>query len=176
MQYLIAMGGNIGSPEKTFSQALEKMTAAFSADIRSATYYWTKPLVHPSAPVRQQPYLNTVICFETDRTPESVLQELFAIECALGRVRANEQIPWGPRTIDLDMIAAEQLVLSTDTLDLPHPHMHKRDFVLLPMLELVPEWQHPITQQSLPQLIEALDEHSILGPLEQNPDQVIHLP
>lgn len=172
MQYLVAMGGNIGSPEKTFSQALEKITAAFSADIRVATCYWTKPLVHPSAPVRQQPYLNTVICFETERAPESVLQELFAIECALGRVRANEQIPWGPRTIDLDIIAVEQMVLSTDTLDLPHPQMHKRDFVLLPMLELVPDWQHPITHKSLPQLIEALDEHSILGPLEQNTDQV----
>ena len=64
----------------------------------------------------------------------------------------------------------------TDTLDLPHPQMHKRDFVLLPMRELVPEWKHPITHKSLTQLIEALDEHSILGPLGQNPEQVINLP
>ncbi|MCL4128374.1 UNVERIFIED_CONTAM: hypothetical protein GTU68_004718 [Idotea baltica] len=169
MRYTIALGGNVGCPEETFEQAIQLIAKVISPDIVRSSLYRTKPLIHPSAAVRQQAYLNTVIELESDLEPEEVLNKLFFVERSMGRVRENEQIPWGPRTLDLDIIAVDDLVVSTEMLSLPHPEMQNRDFVLLPMAELNPDWVHPVLKQDLLSLVEALEEHWIIErvPLDQ---------
>lgn len=162
MRYTIALGGNIGNPQETFERAIKKLSEVISPVIESSSLYWTKPLVHPNVAVKQRAYLNAVVELDSERSPEEILKQLFYVECSLGRVRENEQIPWGPRTIDLDLIAAQDAVLSTESLTLPHPEMHKRDFVLLPMVEINPNWLHPILQETLPSLIQSLEEHWII--------------
>lgn len=164
MRYLIAMGGNIGKPAETFARAIELLQLHISPEVECSSLYWTEPLRHPSAPVRQHAYLNGVVALESFLLPELVLDRMFEIECLLGRVRANEQIPWGPRTIDLDLIAVDDQIVSTKYLELPHPRMHQRDFVLIPMRELAPEWRHPVSGLGLDELIDSLEERWIIEP------------
>jgi 2-amino-4-hydroxy-6-hydroxymethyldihydropteridine diphosphokinase len=163
MRYTIALGGNVGDARKTLDQAVCAIEKAISRPLAVSTYYWTKPLVHPSKPVRQNPYLNAVVEIDALLDPEEVLRRLLAIESSLGRVRANEQIPWGPRTIDLDLIAQEQAIVETEFLTLPHPQMHLRDFVLLPMQQVNPQWRHPLLKQNVSEMLAALQERFILS-------------
>jgi 2-amino-4-hydroxy-6-hydroxymethyldihydropteridine diphosphokinase len=117
----------------------------------------TEPLIHPDDPERSQPaYLNGAVLLESDLSPEEVLQKLLSIESELGRQRFVGQPRWRPRHIDLDLIAADNLVLHSSTLTVPHPEMHKRRFVLAPMAEVWGDWVHPIIGKDVRALLDAL--------------------
>jgi len=89
----------------------------------------------------QADFINAVAELETGLSPADLLQSLLSIENQLGRVRDGQQ--WGPRCIDLDLLACEELILKSKDLELPHPFMHLRAFVLVPLLELEPEFRIP---------------------------------
>ena len=92
----------------------------------------------PSAP----PYVNAVGRWDTALSPEAALAALLGTEAAFGRRRS---VPNAPRTLDLDLLAHGRTVCATDTLTLPHPRLAERDFVLRPLLDVAPSWQHPQT-------------------------------
>ncbi len=112
-------------------------------EIRSASLYETSP----QEVVDQPPFLNTVVTGRTALAPLALLDSLHAIEAALGRDRARER-PKGPRSIDVDLLLYGSQVIAEERLVVPHPSMHLRKFVLVPLLELAPELLDPA--QSVP--------------------------
>lgn len=137
---IIALGANLGSLEQTFERALALLEERVGKVLKRSRWIRSKPL--ESEEKNQNDYLNGVVLLETELAPEQVLSNLHEIEASLGRKREEETVRWGPRVIDLDLIAVDDLVIDTPTLTLPHPEMHKRDFVLQPLAEICPEWRH----------------------------------
>src|SRR5262249_46477963 len=117
--------------------------------------YETAALTLPGSPP-QPPYLNGAVLVETSSDPEAILALLLTIEHELGRDRSKETERWCARAIDVDLIGVECLIVSSASLTLPHPEMHRRDFVLVPVCDVSPEWRHPLLGKTARQLRDAL--------------------
>ena len=134
----IGLGGNLGDPVERIRSARRAVAAipgvretAFSSLYRSA----------PMGPAEQPEYVNAVMAAATTLAPLALLRALQAVERAFGRVRAGER--WGPRTLDLDILLYGQETLDTAQLNVPHPGLAEREFVLLPLLEIAPGLEIP---------------------------------
>jgi 2-amino-4-hydroxy-6-hydroxymethyldihydropteridine diphosphokinase len=128
----IALGGNVGDVRATFARAIALLCAdgAVQAVARSADYRT------PPWGVTDQPaFINAVIAVSTTLAPHALLARVQACERALGRDRAHER-RWGPRPIDLDLLAYDDVALHDADLILPHPHLFERAFVLVPLAEI----------------------------------------
>ncbi len=150
----IALGANlpsrVGEPAATLAAAVEEL-GAYGKVIARSSLYRTAPVG-----LAQQPdFLNGAVILETPLPPRELLEALLTIERGFGRER-SQQPPKGPRTLDLDLLLFDALVLDEPVLTLPHPAMHQRRFVLEPLAELVPDWQHPVLHRSVGALLEAL--------------------
>lgn len=154
----IALGANLGDPAATFERALALM--AERAGVVRARSRWlaSEALIHPDdSALWHPPYLNGVVLVETDLAPLALLSVLQGIEAELGRDRDREEMRWQPRPLDLDIIALGERTLALPGLSVPHPRMHERDFVLRPLVELWPDWRHPVLQATARDLLAALD-------------------
>ena len=131
----IALGGNVGDVRSTFDQAIAMLSDGPEVRItaRSSDYQTL-----PWGVTDQPPFTNAVIAVSTTLAPHQLLARAQACERALGRDRARER-HWGPRTVDLDILAYDDLVLNDATLTLPHPHLFERAFVLVPLAEIAPD-------------------------------------
>jgi 2-amino-4-hydroxy-6-hydroxymethyldihydropteridine diphosphokinase len=132
---LLALGGNIGDVRATFDRAIAMLCGdplvrlkARSSDYRTPPWGFTD----------QPPFINAVIAVTTPLSPHDLLARAQACERALGRNSARE-VHWGPRPIDLDLLAYDDVALSDETLSLPHPHLFERAFVLVPLAEIAPD-------------------------------------
>lgn len=162
----IAFGGNLGDPIATLKRALPMINECVGGIVKLSSLYETKALtlngeVHPN-------YVNAVIEAWSWSDPESILRELLRIEHELGRDRSPDK-RWEPRTIDLDLLFVGDAVLRTPPLNLPHPEIAKRDFVVTPMAEIAPDFTHPLLERSMLELSRALagssDEKFVLRTL-----------
>ncbi|MBU4319949.1 MAG: 2-amino-4-hydroxy-6-hydroxymethyldihydropteridine diphosphokinase, partial [Nitrospinae bacterium] len=100
--------------------------------------------------VKDQPkFINMAIEAETDKKPEELLRVLEEIEKEIGR---TETVKWGPRVIDLDILFYDDLILKTQDLEIPHPLMHERAFVLKPLCEIAPDKRHPVTEKTVKEM------------------------
>ena len=125
----VALGSNLGDRLEHLRAAARRLDATRGIDlVRSSRVYETEP-VGP----RQPPYLNAVVEVETTLTPHELLEAARGVEDSLGRVRAER---WGPRTIDVDILVYDELTVDEPDLEIPHPRMHERGFVLVPLGEL----------------------------------------
>jgi 2-amino-4-hydroxy-6-hydroxymethyldihydropteridine diphosphokinase len=122
-------------------------------------WYETAPV-----PVSDQPwYVNGVARIETDLEPAELLARLHAVEADFGRVRSIRN---APRLVDLDLLAYDDRVIDGDGgLELPHPRLHERAFVLLPLADLAPGWRHPRMLRTVEELIAALPPDQVAQPL-----------
>ena len=155
---VVALGANLGDRHTTLGQAAALIAAEIGPIVSRSRWLETPALIHPDDPAQSYPaYLNGVLVASTPLPPAEILQRLHAIEGRLGRDRGKETARWRPRLIDLDLIAVDDLVLDAEGLRLPHPEMHKRDFVLAPMCEVWPDWRHPILGRTAADLLIALD-------------------
>ena len=151
----IALGANLpssfGSPEETLEAAIAKLQGAGLEVLKRSRIWLTAPV-----PASDQPwYRNMVISVKTEMGAEELMALLLSVEEDFGRVRAERN---APRSIDLDIIAYDEDVQNTDLLSLPHPRMHQRAFVLYPLAEIAPEWQHPVLGLSVSDMIEQLPQ------------------
>ena len=147
----IAFGSNLGEREATIREALKMCIEQIGELEACSSFFETKPL-NPPELENQPDYINGAAIFKTDLDPNQILTAIQAIEEKLGRDRANE-VHWGPRTIDLDIVLLGDTVLKSERLTIPHPEMHKRDFVLEPLIEIDPGAKHPILNKTVLQLL-----------------------
>ena len=150
MRAFIGLGSNLGDREANLRQALEYLAQSPETTVvRASSLYDTEPVG-----VEDQPhFLNAVAQIDTQLTPRQLLWNLMLVERRLGRVRAQR---WGPRTIDLDLLLYEDEVLQEEDLELPHPELAKRSFVLVPLVELEPLLPHPVTRETMLSLLQRL--------------------
>ena len=143
----LGLGSNLGNRQDTLKQACVELESLPLLQFRVSPIYESEPLLK----MPQPKYLNMVVCGLTELSPLELLKKCQQIENRLGRVR-NEH--WGSRTIDIDILAYGEECIDAEILKIPHPEMEKRSFVLVPLLELNPEWVHPKTGISIRKLWE----------------------
>jgi 2-amino-4-hydroxy-6-hydroxymethyldihydropteridine diphosphokinase len=150
----IALGANLpspaGNPRQTLDAAILRL-AEVGAILAQSNYYSTEPVGYADQPV----FLNAAVALETALEPQPLLELLLEIERSFGRDRSHG-IPNGPRTLDLDLLLYGDRVLDTPSLELPHPRMAQRAFVLVPLAEIAPELLHPQLRRTMKQLLDDL--------------------
>jgi len=150
----VGLGSNLGDRAAYLLLGLSALSRLPETRLlRLSPVYETDPVGPP-----QPPYLNMVAELETALSPKGLLAEMLGIEKALGRERRER---WGPRTLDLDLLLYGDLVLEEAGLSVPHPRLHERAFVLVPLLDLLPEGRHPLLGQSFAELLASLDASSV---------------
>ena len=132
---LIGLGGNVGDVPNTFDRAVTLLCQENDILLRACSSDYLTP---PWGVKNQPSFINRCIAVETELAPHHLLLRAQAIESALGRERAKEH-RWGPRPIDIDLLAYGDLTLRTPDLTLPHPRLFARAFMLAPLAEIVPE-------------------------------------
>jgi 2-amino-4-hydroxy-6-hydroxymethyldihydropteridine diphosphokinase len=173
-QVLIALGGNLtgqkDSPFEEITDAIAQIPRSDLKVIRQSRIYRT-----PCFPAGAGPdFVNAAVLCESEQPPAAILQILHRIEARAGRERKTR---WGPRVIDLDLLAVGDLVLpdhdsyarwaglplaqqmqeAPDDLILPHPRLHERAFVLVPLMDIAPDWRHPVLQKTVAEMFAALE-------------------
>ena len=131
---LIALGGNIGDVRATFDDAIAELLGMAEADLLARSSNYATP---PWGDEQQPRFINACIEIRTGLAPLALLKVLQAVERAFGRER-SEKRPWGPRTLDLDLIAYDDVAMDHPELTLPHPRLFERAFVLAPLVEIAP--------------------------------------
>lgn len=145
MVYL-SLGSNVGDREAHLRAAVARLEPAGVRVLRQSSIYETEP-----QDVRGQPwFLNLVVEAETEVTPTQLLLRIGEIESQLGRRRI---IPKGPRTIDIDILFYDDAVVETPELEIPHPRLADRRFVLEPLAELAPELRHPVSGRTVREML-----------------------
>ncbi|MCU0486895.1 MAG: 2-amino-4-hydroxy-6-hydroxymethyldihydropteridine diphosphokinase [Anaerolineales bacterium] len=156
----IALGANLGNRLSNLRQAVRALPPEVHP-IRISAVYETLPWG-----VEQQPaFLNAVLEAETALKPGALLAYLKAIEARLGRLPG---VRYGPRLIDLDILFYEMQIVRLPGLEIPHPQLQQRAFVLVPMADLAPEWFHPILRRTVWELLQVVDQSGV----QLYPDQL----
>jgi 2-amino-4-hydroxy-6-hydroxymethyldihydropteridine diphosphokinase len=132
---LVGLGGNVGDVRATLEQAIAQFADGREVTLTARSSDHATP---PWGVTDQPPFVNCAIAVKTALSPHALLARALEVERALGRDRSREQ-RWGPRTIDIDLLAYGDLAFDEDGLILPHPRLFERAFVLLPLAEIVPD-------------------------------------
>ena len=140
----LALGSNLGDKTRMLSLALEQIATHGGKIIKTSSIYETSPWGFN----HEESFYNLVTKIETTLTPSELLHQLLQIETQLGRIR-NSSEGYAARTIDIDILFFDNIILTENSLTIPHPHIEKRLFVLVPLNEIAPEFVHPISQKTI---------------------------
>jgi 2-amino-4-hydroxy-6-hydroxymethyldihydropteridine diphosphokinase len=144
----LSLGSNVGDRQANLRAAVARLALPDLRVLRVSPIYETEPVDYTD----QGWFLNLAVEVETDVPPLDLLARTQAIEQALGRVRTA---PKGPRTIDIDILLYADVVLRGGTLEIPHPGMQERRFVLAPLADLAAELRHPVTHRTIREMLDA---------------------
>lgn len=150
----LALGSNLGDRLANLKEAIGALTPQMDVKAKSAVYE-TPPWGYADQPK----FLNQVVRVKTYLEPEQLLKHLKRLEVALGR---KESIPNGPRSIDMDILFYDDLVLYSPALVIPHPRLPERAFVLTPLMDLDPELVHPVNKKSVREMLAACSAEGIV--------------
>ena len=153
MKYAITLGSNLGDSRSILESALTRLETV----IARSSWYQTKAVTLPNSP-SQPDYLNGCVIVETHLKPLELLNQIQQIETEFGRTRYQR---WDARTLDLDILLFDDVVFQTPILEIPHPRMIDRAFVLVPLAEIAPDWRHPVLNRSIAELVQAVDVSQI---------------
>ncbi len=150
----LGLGSNIGNREANLREALERLESDGIRVVRRSSLYETEP-----RDLRDQPwFLNAVVEVETDLFPLQLLAHIQNVERAMGRRRMT---PKGPRNIDIDILFYGRSVINAADLEVPHPRIAQRRFVLEPFSEIAPEFRHPLSGKTAREMLAALEPQGI---------------
>lgn len=145
----LALGGNLGDRLAVLTEAVKTLEAEFLDDMKCSSIYETPPWG-----ITEQPdFLNLVVTGLAEWKPPAILNFVKTLERELGRVPAQKN---GPRLVDIDLIAYGESTWESPEVTVPHPRMHERDFVLVPLVEIWPDWKHPSLGKSARELLASL--------------------
>jgi len=160
-QAFLSLGSNLGDREAHLLKALDRLEAAGIHILSRSSIYETEPQDLPNQPW----FLNMVVEVETELFPRLLLARAQAIELGMGRKR---EVSKGPRPIDIDILLFGNYVIRTRELQVPHPRMCQRRFVLEPLTELAPELRHPVTGKTVREMLSET-QAQIVKPWQRNP-------
>ena len=143
----LGLGNNLGDRKEYLSMACNRLRSEAVKEFRASSIYESEPLLK----IPQHKYFNMVVCGFTVLSPQELLKKCQQIEISLGRVHRER---WDCREIDIDILSYGNRIIDNDDLVIPHPEIQNRSFVLMPMLELSPEWVHPETGIKIKELWE----------------------
>jgi 2-amino-4-hydroxy-6-hydroxymethyldihydropteridine diphosphokinase len=156
----ISVGSNLGDRLEYIRQAIRKIKQSKETEIcKTSSVYETQPVEYENQPW----FLNVILEIKTTLKPLNLLELLLGIENLMGRKRNRG---YGHRNIDLDIVLYDDLVLNSDKLTLPHPKMHQRKFVLVPLAEIASEVVHPVFKKRIEELLEELSADYVSGKSE----------
>ena len=156
----LGLGANLGDPVSALRTV--RATLARRDDLRllaASGLFRTRPV---GGPAGQPDYVNAVLALRSRLSPASLLQLCLALEQAQGRVRRER---WGPRTLDVDLLAVDDCCQDDPALILPHPRLHQRRFVLVPLAQIAPDWRHPRLHLTVTELLRRLPDDGGIEPL-----------
>ncbi|TLU87701.1 MAG: 2-amino-4-hydroxy-6-hydroxymethyldihydropteridine diphosphokinase [Chlorobium sp.] len=160
-QVFIGIGSNIGKRLCYLQEAVDQLACLEETSLCAvSSVYMTEPI----GVTEQNRFFNGVILLETGLAPEKLRQQCKTIEQELGRPVTYPR--WSSRVIDLDILLYDNMCLHTETLVIPHPELHRRKFVLVPLLDIANP-VHPVMQQSIRQILECCDDRSVLIRIKQ---------
>ena len=149
-QAAIALGSNLGDSLTILKSALDILNQNPAIQIEScSSWYQTAPIGPP-----QPEYINGCAILRTQLQPQNLLDTLLQTELKFGRERTEH---WGARTLDLDLLLFDSIILTTPTLEIPHPRLRERAFVLVPLAEIAPNWIDPVSRSAIATLAKAVD-------------------
>lgn len=151
-EVVLIIGGNLGDREQLIEKA-KQMLASKSLVLKESSIYSTEAWGGKA----QGEFLNQVLLVSTEEEPLKFLSFLQTIERDLGRER---EIAWGDRTMDIDILYWQNQEIQVPKLIIPHPHLQKRRFVLVPLAEILPQWMHPKLKKNSLELLEACEDES----------------
>lgn len=167
-EVFIGIGSNLDDKRGNCMNALDALAAKNEITLLSASsLYYTEPY----GDIEQDWFVNSVAKVETELNPFDLLKLLETIEIEFGRVREEKG---GPRTLDLDMLFYDDLVLSQNGLTIPHLLSHERAFVLIPLMEIAPHFIHPVLKMSVMELLNDLNDGKIVQPLQNQKELISH--
>ncbi|NJN09181.1 MAG: 2-amino-4-hydroxy-6-hydroxymethyldihydropteridine diphosphokinase [Richelia sp. RM2_1_2] len=146
----IAFGSNMGDSRAILSASVKILCQIPGITLKAKSNLYKTKAVGPPQP----DYLNGCISVYVDIEPFQLLQILLEIENQFGRERKEH---WGARTLDLDLLLYDDLILNTPTLQIPHPRMIQRAFVLVPLAEIAPDWVEPVSKRVIKELVKDVD-------------------
>ena len=149
----LALGSNMGNRLANLKAAVSNLSPQLSVKKKSSVYE-----TPPWGVKDQAAFLNQVVIAETYLEPEALLAHLKRLEAALGRVPSFEN---GPRLIDIDILFFDDEIIDTYSIAIPHPRLHKRAFVLVPLAELAPDHLHPVLRRTMSDLLGDVDQSEI---------------
>lgn len=153
----LSLGTNLGNKRENLTRAIELLSLALGKCIAVSQFIETAPWGFDS----ENSFLNCVAAFETALAPMQLLDMTESIERELGRTQKSNNGHYRDRIIDIDILLYGDNIIVNDRLTIPHPLMHKRDFVLEPLAEIAPETQHPVLHKSIKQLMEENKEQTL---------------
>lgn len=167
-QIIVSIGSNQGNRLENLITAIALVHQEVASVVKTSKIYET-----PSWGFESDAFYNGVLLLHSHKSPQKILSQLLKIEKRMGRVRTNEK-GYQARIIDLDVIAYDEEIVATETLQIPHPQMQNRNFVLLPMKDVIVDWIHPVLKKTVSELIENTTDdskcevaHSINSPIEK---------
>ena len=157
----LLLGANLGEREATLKQAVQLISERIASVTSQSKFYETAPWGVIDQPV----FINQVIQIQTELSPKKVLEQTLKIEKQLGRER---RLRWGARVIDIDFLCYADFILEDSDLHLPHPRLHERRFTLVPLVEIAPDFVHPVLKKTNRELLEKCTDEGIVNVFEQH--------
>jgi 2-amino-4-hydroxy-6-hydroxymethyldihydropteridine pyrophosphokinase len=150
----LGIGTNLGNRESNLEQAVARIEEYIGPVLDSSSIYETEPWGFQA----KDEFLNKVVKVETELTPSEILERILIIESIMGRVRSKER--YSSRLIDIDILICEDMIIDEENLKIPHPLLHQRRFVLVPLCEVASDMIHPVLKKSISDLLEICEDKS----------------
>lgn len=153
----LGLGSNLGNKQLNLNQAIQMIGMEIGEILNVSSFYESVSWGFDSENV----FLNGVVVISTELTPLVLLYETQRIEKKIGRKEKTKK-GYADRIIDIDILFYDNLLINLPRLTIPHPHLHKRDFVLIPLAEVAPELEHPVLKKTMKQLADELSGKTII--------------